>query len=78
MALVAATFLHLAQVAKWPTLVGQHHGHKIANKLIATVVQYGTFLRTVLICSYEVIFVEAHSLVIHVNIIAENSDAHHT
>ena len=77
MALVASTLLHLAEVAQWASLVGQHHGHKVADELIASVIEYHRVVGAVLVCSHMVVLVERHALVVHVYVVAQYAYAHH-
>ena len=77
MALVASALLHLAEIAQRATLVGQHHGHKVADELIASVVEYHLVVGAVFVCSHVVVLVERHALVVHVYVVAQYAYAHH-
>ena len=78
MTLVAAGFLHLTQIAERTTFVGNQNRHQVADKLIATIIHNLAQLAAVgLERALMVVFVERHTLVVHVDIITQDADGHH-
>ena len=74
MALVTAALLHLSEIAERPSLVGQHHGNKITDELVAAIIQNDTLTGMVFIGAYMVVFIEADTLIVHVYVVTQNTD----
>ena len=78
-ALIASRLLHLAEIAEGTSLVGQDVGHKIADELVATVVvNHGLGGAVGHEGALMVVLIEADALVVHMHVVAQNTDGHHT
>ena len=77
--LVATALLHLAEIAEGSTFVGHSDGHQVADELVAAIVVDHRCLGTVFNeGALVVVLIEGHSLVVHVHVIAQNTNRHHT
>ena len=74
--LVTPRLLHLTEPSERPATVGMEHRHKVAYELIAAIIINHALAGAVLECAHMVILVERHSLIVHMDIIAQYADAH--
>ena len=75
--MVATALLHLSEVAERAASVRHHHRHKVADELVAAVVED---LREPCAVRLErphvIVFIERHALVVDVDIVAQDADRH--
>ena len=76
MPLITSALLHLSEIPQWSPLVREHHRHKVTDELVTAIVKNLCIGRAVSESTHMVILIEAHPLIIDMNIITENTYRH--